>query len=269
MSAEYWHAKPYMGEKPYIFAGYSLGDQSRVYPSIAYLHKSGFRIWYGSADSSEDANMPFRFERSAVYLAFISAGFLQEHKMRQQMNQALLQKKMLAAVLLEPLILPPVLKMQLASGQVFCLCEEESMRQYYKKLVQSDVFLPCKNPRGTEKTTEEKIYQEEPAASYALWHKNSGKRIPLSEDVLQIGRSQTECDYVITANLAVSRVHAVLTVRDGICYLIDPCSTNHIYLNGFLLNAGEEYTLKMSDHINIGGEIFVLEKCPAEGNKAL
>lgn len=269
MPLEDWPAKPYEGEKPYIFAGYSLKDQSRVSPSIAYLYQSGFRIRYHAGDTSQEADASFSFEKSAVYLAFLSRGFMQEHGLRQQLNQALLQKKPLAAVLLEPLPLPPVLNMQLAAGQVFYLYEGEIVREYYRKLVRADVFLACRNPCKTEKTTEEKRYQEEVVSgTYVLWHKNTGKKLPLSGDTYRIGRSRAKCDYVIDDNLAVSRVHAVLTVRRGTCYLTDPCSTNHIYLNGFQLSAGEEYTLKMSDHINIGGEIFVLEKCPQEGDNA-
>ena len=41
-----YESLPYSGRDPYVFVSYSHGDLDQVYPLLAMLQRSGFRVWY-------------------------------------------------------------------------------------------------------------------------------------------------------------------------------------------------------------------------------
>lgn len=251
-------AKPYEGNKPYISIIYQKENNELVYPSIEYLQKSGFRLRF---DEEEENNLEHVAESAAV-LAFLSNDFFQSHACRKGFSFALMEKKPLLAVVLESITITPVLKLQLALAAEVDLYRETSRQVYYQKLVQAEYFEKCKNLDHTEISTQWVSPEEKQKESkrYVLKRQSTGETISLSHSSFQIGRSKTQCDYVIEDNLAVSRVHAVITQRESNWYLTDNYATNHVYLNEHEMEPGQEYLLKSLDHINIGGELFVLEE---------
>jgi pSer/pThr/pTyr-binding forkhead associated (FHA) protein len=75
-----------------------------------------------------------------------------------------------------------------------------------------------------------------------------GKRYPIGEKGLIIGRDPAQCDIVIL-DPNVSRVHAWVTVKKGEVVLIDRGSTNGTYVNQLKV---ENATLKSGDIIQLG-----------------
>ena len=68
----------------------------------------------------------------------------------------------------------------------------------------------------------------------------TGERISLDKAEFKIGHKARLVDYAITDNSAISRVHCVITKRNGVCFIRDNKSTNGTFVNGEELKAGEE-----------------------------
>ena len=66
-------------------------------------------------------------------------------------------------------------------------------------------------------------------------------------------------DYTVQGNGAVSRVHAIITSKDGVYYIKDNKSTNHTYVNGKILDEGDEELLTHDSKIMLGNEEFIFK----------
>ena len=64
---------------------------------------------------------------------------------------------------------------------------------------------------------------------------NTDERIMITKQNFKVGKASMGVDYTVKGNGAVSRVHAVITNKDGIYYIRDNKSTNHTYVNGKML----------------------------------
>jgi len=71
-----------------------------------------------------------------------------------------------------------------------------------------------------------------------------------------IGKDPTRVDYCIFDNNAVSRVHAKIISRNGEFFVIDNHSTNHVYVNGMLIDANAEVRLTHGSRVRLGNEDF-------------
>ena len=60
----------------------------------------------------------------------------------------------------------------------------------------------------------------------------TGERISLDKAEFKIGHKARLVDYAITDNSAISRVHCVITKRNGVCFISDNKSTNGTFVNG-------------------------------------
>ena len=85
----------------------------------------------------------------------------------------------------------------------------------------------------------------------------TGERISLDKAEFKIGHKARLVDYAITDNSAISRVHCVITKRNGVCFISDNKSTNGTFVNGEELKAGEEKFLTNNAIVILGDEEFV------------
>ena len=85
----------------------------------------------------------------------------------------------------------------------------------------------------------------------------TGERINLDKAEFKIGHKVSDVDYVVSDNSAISRVHCVITKRNGVCFIRDNHSTNGTYINGDRLNDGEERFLTNNAFVILGNEEFV------------
>lgn len=95
-----------------------------------------------------------------------------------------------------------------------------------------------------------------PKANPYLIRVNTDERIMIMKATFKIGKATRGVDYTVSGNGAISRQHAVITQRDGVCYIKDNKSTNHTYVNGKMLEEGAEEILTHDSIIRLGDEEF-------------
>ena len=88
---------------------------------------------------------------------------------------------------------------------------------------------------------------------------NTNERIMITKQNFKVGKASMGVDYTVKGNGAVSRVHAVITNKDGIYYIRDNKSTNHTYVNGKMLEEGENELLTQDCKIVLGDEEFIFK----------
>lgn len=94
------------------------------------------------------------------------------------------------------------------------------------------------------------------ATGFSLMRKSNNESININKPEFTIGKERRRVDYCIANNNSVSRVHAKLRVRGGVCYISDLGSTNCTYVNGTKLAPNQEVALKKGDKIKISDEEF-------------
>lgn len=95
-----------------------------------------------------------------------------------------------------------------------------------------------------------------PKANPYLIRVNTDERIMINKATFKIGKATRGVDYTISGNGAVSRQHAVIIQKNGVCYIKDNKSTNHTYVNGKIIEDGVEEILTHDSVIKLGDEEF-------------
>lgn len=95
-----------------------------------------------------------------------------------------------------------------------------------------------------------------PKVNSYLIRVNTEERIMINKTTFKLGKATRGVDYTISGNGAVSRQHAVIIQRDGVCYIKDNKSTNHTYVNGKIVMEGVEEMLTHDAMIKLGDEEF-------------
>lgn len=98
-----------------------------------------------------------------------------------------------------------------------------------------------------------------PKAVPYLIRVNTEERIMLGKVTFKIGKASRGVDYTVSGNGAISRQHAVISQRDGVCYIKDNKSTNHTYVNGRMVEDGVEEILTHDSMIKLGDEEFLFK----------
>lgn len=98
-----------------------------------------------------------------------------------------------------------------------------------------------------------------PKAIPYLVRVNTEERIMLGKIIFKIGKASRGVDYTVSGNGAISRQHAIITQKDGVCYIKDNKSTNHTYVNDKKVDEGVEEILTHDSMIKLGDEEFVFK----------
>lgn len=98
-----------------------------------------------------------------------------------------------------------------------------------------------------------------PKAVPYLIRVNTEERIMLNKPTFKLGKASRGVDYSVSGNGAVSRQHAVILQKDGVCFIKDNKSTNHTYVNGKMVEDGVEEILTHDSMIKLGDEEFVFK----------
>lgn len=98
-----------------------------------------------------------------------------------------------------------------------------------------------------------------PKANPYLVRVNTDERIMITKQNFKIGKASMGVDYTVKGNSAVSRVHAIITNKDGIYYVKDNKSTNHTFVNGKAIEDGENELLTHDSKIVLGDEEFIFK----------
>ncbi len=98
-----------------------------------------------------------------------------------------------------------------------------------------------------------------PKAVPYLIRVNTEERIMLNKPTFKIGKASRGVDYTVSGNGAISRQHAVIVQKEGVCFIKDNKSTNHTYVNGKAIEDGAEEILTHDSMIRLGDEEFIFK----------
>ena len=84
----------------------------------------------------------------------------------------------------------------------------------------------------------------------SLTRQVTGEKIELGKPSFVLGKNPEKSDYAVADNTNISRVHAVITTRNGRYYVMDQNSTNGTFINGRIIKAGQETEILPGDCLN-------------------
>ena len=246
---------PYEGNEPYIFASYCHEDNDRVLPTISFLQRNDYRVWFdGGIQAGEDWPEVIANHLSAceVFLAFFSSASLRSHNCRREFNFAIMENKKCVIILLDDVKLTPVMRMQMATLQAIQHFDAGNVEYLCKQLLDLEILREC----GAEDKT---VYVPRRRAMqrYFLLRRATGERIPITHNHFKVGRKSELCDYAVADNRTMSKEHAIFFLNESGCAVGDCGSLNHIYINDTELPHSETRNLKHDDLIEMGSEQFL------------
>lgn len=98
-----------------------------------------------------------------------------------------------------------------------------------------------------------------PKALPYLIRVSTEERIMLNKSIFKIGKATRGVDYTVGGNGAISRQHAFIIQKDGVCYIKDNKSTNHTYVNGKRVEDGVEEILTHDSLVRLADEEFTFK----------
>ena len=94
----------------------------------------------------------------------------------------------------------------------------------------------------------------------SLTRQVTGEKIELGKPSFVLGKNPEKSDYAVAANTNISRVHAVITMRNGRYYVMDQNSTNGTFINGRIIKAGQETEILPGDCLMLANEEFIFNE---------
>ena len=88
----------------------------------------------------------------------------------------------------------------------------------------------------------------------------TGEKIELGKPSFVLGKNPEKSDYAVADNTNISRVHAVITMRNGRYYVMDQNSTNGTFINGRIIKAGQETEILPGDCLMLANEEFIFNE---------
>ena len=241
----------YTENLPFVYALCCPADWERVSPLLEILQKNDCRLCWDQPSAAGNAPAA---ENAEVILAFLSRQSVEDHSFRSRFNRSILGGKPVAAVLLDPVELSPVMKAQLELEQVtavdYAVCHTDGA--CCLALLQLPAMKPCLEEGKTIHIPKASIKK------YFLKRRSTGEAIQISKDEFTVGRKLT-CSYAIPDNESISRIHAVFHLKNGICTVMDHHSTNKVYVNDRELDEEEQFQIKSGDVLELGTETFIVD----------
>lgn len=94
----------------------------------------------------------------------------------------------------------------------------------------------------------------------SLTRQVTGEKIELGKPSFMLGKNPEKSDYAVADNTNISRVHAVITMRNGRYYVMDQNSTNGTFINGRKIKAGQETEILPGDCLMLANEEFIFNE---------
>ena len=94
----------------------------------------------------------------------------------------------------------------------------------------------------------------------SLTRQVTGEKIELGKPSFVLGKNPEKSDYAVADNTNISRVHAVITTRNGRYYVMDQNSTNGTFINGRIIKAGQETEILPGDCLMLANEGFIFNE---------
>ena len=108
----------------------------------------------------------------------------------------------------------------------------------------------------------QQIQQRQPVNYHfaSLTRQVTGEKIELGKPSFVLGKNPEKSDYAVADNTNISRVHAVITMRNGRYYVMDQNSTNGTFINGRIIKAGQETEILPGDCLMLANEEFIFNE---------
>lgn len=94
----------------------------------------------------------------------------------------------------------------------------------------------------------------------SLTRQVTGEKIELGKPSFVLGKNPEKSDYAVAGNTNISRIHAVITTRNGRYYVMDQNSTNGTFINGRIIKAGHETEILPGDCLMLANEEFIFNE---------
>ena len=94
----------------------------------------------------------------------------------------------------------------------------------------------------------------------SLTRQVTGEKIELGKPSFVLGKNPEKSDYAVADNTNISRVHAVITMRNGRYYVMDQNSTNGTFINGRIIKAGQATEILPGDCLMLANEEFIFNE---------
>lgn len=136
-------------------------------------------------------------------------------------------------------------------------CSDRIIRSRYKQALS----LP-----DTVKANDTILISEAPKDCYPYLESigsNRVERIVINKNKFLIGRLGSMVDHIIQGN-TIGKLHAEITVSEGLFYIKDLNSKNGTYVNGVRIPGNNEYEIKGNDIIRFSNYEYVFRKQEAE-----
>ena len=166
---------------------------------------------------------------------------------------------------------PPVIKKNVVKVNRAALIQSAAEHEGETEKLEGPGPIPVEMPAEEEKPKSNSILSKTvteaprtsilnaPKAMPYLIRVNTEERIMLGKVIFKIGKASRGVDYTVDGNGAISRQHAVIIQKDGVCYIKDNKSTNHTYVNDKMIEDGVEEILTHDSRIRLGDEEFLFK----------
>lgn len=84
----------------------------------------------------------------------------------------------------------------------------------------------------------------------------NNEKIPITKTIFRLGRNVEYNDYVISGNEFVGKSHCQIVTKNDEYFIIDNNSVNHTYVNGVIVQPGNEVKLAHGQSIRLANEEF-------------
>lgn len=144
---------PYEGNEPFIFVSYCHRDEDFVYPMIQNLTANGYRVWFDDGIHTGDdwlETIAQHLNRCGVCVAVVSEAASSSHNFRNEINYALMQKKLLLPIVHTQFEMSPGMRLLIGSTQFireydYNMSRREEAEAFFKKLLDSDPCRVCRD----------------------------------------------------------------------------------------------------------------------------
>lgn len=156
------------------------------------------------------------------------------------------------------MIILAVVAMGIIVGIVVILLKGQKSKKEIHYIEEGSISDDVLKNQQPDLSKAESIRDKKKVSAYLI-DKKSGERIPITKEKFIVGSQSASVDYCILNNRSISRNHACILNQNGRFFLQDNHSLNHTYLNGRMLNAYENESIKNQDVIRFANEEFVFE----------
>ncbi|MBQ5969759.1 MAG: TIR domain-containing protein [Clostridia bacterium] len=133
----------------YIFASFSSNDRAVVAPILAAMEQDGYRVWYDTGAPDENAwpqDTAQHLSNSAAVLSFVTQNALTDPLCIRDVNFALMCKKTMVSVFMEPVNMPIGMQMQLSAAKSIYRYMSRSEHEFFENLYRIQEIEMCKAP---------------------------------------------------------------------------------------------------------------------------